>query len=185
MTQALPSPGRLQSIDMLRGVAALAVVAMHIPSWAPGGWREHPFFFLGLLFDYGYLGVPLFIVISGFCIHLGTARGRVATGDYRVNWLAYWSRRTYRLYPPYLAAIVFSLLVSWGLGEAVTRNGLFGVDLLAHLLMLHNLTAEYANGLGNGAFWSLGTEEHLYLLYRCCCPWWFALAGREHSCSAF
>ncbi len=157
--------GRLVSIDILRGAAALAVVAEHLPNWAPGGWREHPFFFLGLLFEYGYLGVPLFIVISGFCIHQTASRGCVTTGEYHVSWLAYWARRTWRLYPPYVVAIAFSVGVAWLLGSSPTTEGVFWMDLLLHLTMLHNLTAEYATGLGNGAFWSLGTEEHLYLLY--------------------
>lgn len=158
--------GRLRSIDVLRGAAALAVVAEHLPNWAPGGWRQHPFFFLGVLFEYGYLGVPLFIVISGFCIHQTASRKYRAIGEYQVGWLAYWTRRTWRLYPPYVAAIAFSLGVAWLLGSTLTRDGgEFWVDLALHLLMLHNLTQEYATGLGNGAFWSLGTEEHLYLLY--------------------
>jgi peptidoglycan/LPS O-acetylase OafA/YrhL len=38
-------------------------------------------------------------------------------------------------------------------------------DLLTHLFLVHNLTALYPVGLGNGAFWSLGMEEQLYLLY--------------------
>jgi peptidoglycan/LPS O-acetylase OafA/YrhL len=40
-----------------------------------------------------------------------------------------------------------------------------GWDLSTHLLMVHNLTDQYAGGLGNGAFWSLGMEEQLYALY--------------------
>jgi peptidoglycan/LPS O-acetylase OafA/YrhL len=157
---------RLVSIDILRGWAVLAVVAEHISNWAPGGWRQHPFFFLGLLFEYGYLGVPMFIVISGFCIHLRTSQRYGVLGEYRVNWLAYWSRRTFRLYPPYAIAIALSLVVAAWLGwPARAHQGTFSLDLTTHLLMLHDLTAQYATGLGNGAFWSLGTEEQLYLLY--------------------
>jgi peptidoglycan/LPS O-acetylase OafA/YrhL len=170
----LRSPGaaerRLQSVDALRGLAALAVVAAHIPHFVlrPGHWN-------GLLFlpaHYGIKGVILFLVISGFCIHLGTARRAVRAGGLSCNWAAFWRRRFFRLYPPYLAAIGLSLLVmvslSWrGPTIRTYTDGKvsFVGDLLTHLLMIHNLFDDYFLGLGNGAFWTLGLEEQLYALY--------------------
>ncbi len=63
-------------IDQLRGFAALAVVLCHAavsaetvvvdPSHQAGHWAS-------CLLGWGYLGVPLFFVISGLCIHLPTA----------------------------------------------------------------------------------------------------------------
>lgn len=157
---------RLRSIDLLRGVAVLAVLAIHIPHEAPGGWREHPFFFPAFLAEFGYLGVPLFIVISGFCIHRRAALARQATGSYAFDWLDFWKRRFIRLYPPYVAAIVFALACAFWLHDRfATPETFLGWDLALHLLLVHNLTEQYATSLGNGAFWSLGTEEQLYALY--------------------
>jgi len=157
---------RLQSIDVLRGVAILAVLSIHIPHDAPGGWREHPFFFLSWLAEFGYLGVPLFIVISGFCIHRRAAEVRMRTGSYSFSWPRFWLRRFIRLYPPYAVAILLSLLAAFLLHDRFPNPRQFmGWDLVTHLLLIHNLTGEYATGLGNGAFWSLGTEEQLYALY--------------------
>ncbi len=158
--------GRLHSIDVWRGIAALAVVAIHMPHEAPGGFREHPFYFLSLLMDYGYLGVPFFVVISGFCIHRKSALTRRQTGEYSLNWSQFWKRRFWRLYPTYLAAILFSLICATWLHQfGVKSKGTFSWDLITHLLMIHNLTDEYATGLRNGVFWSLGMEEQLYGLY--------------------
>lgn len=157
---------RLVSIDVLRGVAILAVLAIHIPHDAPGGWREHPFFLLSWLAEFGYLGVPLFIVISGFCIHRRAAQAMHQAGSYAFSWAQFWKRRFIRLYPPYVAAIALSLFAAFHLHERVADPAsLLGWDLLTHLLLVHNLTWDYATGLGNGAFWSLGTEEQLYALY--------------------
>ena len=156
--------GRLVTVDLWRGLACLGVLAAHTPREAPGGWREHPFFFVRELLDYGYLGVPFFVVISGFCIHRRAAL-RLARGqDPRPDWGPFWRRRFRRLYPTYLAAIVFSLVLATLSGVYAFQDG-FAADLISHLLMVHNLSADYNGGLGNGAFWSLGMEEQLYLLY--------------------
>jgi peptidoglycan/LPS O-acetylase OafA/YrhL len=165
-----PADRRLEAVDALRGLAALAVVATHIPHFVlmPGHWN-------GLLFlpaHYGIKGVVLFLVISGFCIHLGTARRAARGGGLSCNWAAFWRRRFFRLYPPYLAAICLSLVVMgcfWWHGSALRAyadgNRSFVGDLLTHLLMVHNLFPDYFLGLGNGAFWTLGLEEQLYALY--------------------
>ena len=66
---------RLRSIDFLRGLAALAVAFGHAITAAPYG-------FAGVVFEQICLhvmwiavnGIPLFFVISGFCIHLGQVR---------------------------------------------------------------------------------------------------------------
>jgi peptidoglycan/LPS O-acetylase OafA/YrhL len=161
---------RLRSVDALRGLAALMVLFKHVPH--PGGPSEGAGYFLFLPFEYGTQGVILFLVISGFCIHLSFARKLAAGQAAACDWASFWRRRFYRLYPPYLAAICLSILcvfvvhwvnptvpVSW------VRWKVFGRDLGTHLLLIHNLFQKYVTGLGNGAFWSLGLEEQLYLLY--------------------
>lgn len=161
-----PQEDRLVSIDVWRGVAALAVLAIHIPHEAPGGWREHPFFLFSFLADFGYLGVSLFVLISGFCIHRRTARSKLDAGVYQIRWASFWVRRFWRLYPPYLAAIAFSLiLATWGHTRAKYLQDTWIIDLVCHVTLVHNLTQEYVFKLGNGAFWSLGMEEQLYGLY--------------------
>src|ERR1700730_6258229 len=102
--------GRLLGIDLLRGVACLAVVGFHIyhmsgvdESPSPWRWVFYPFHF-------GSSGVTIFIVLSGFCIHLSVARTLKNSQRLRAEWGKFWRRRFIRLYPPYLAAIVLSFL---------------------------------------------------------------------------
>lgn len=155
---------RLPGVDLLRGIAVLAVVAIHVPHYAVGGWREHPFFLFSVAADFGYLGVSLFIVISGFCIHRKAALSHLQTGRYEFDWRAFWVRRFWRLYPPYVAAIVVSLLCAAWLHSDYRIDAATIPDVVVHLLMLHNLT-ELSTSLGNGALWTLGMEEQLYALY--------------------
>lgn len=157
---------RLVGIDILRGLAVLAVVMNHTPHYAMGGFRENPWFFPALLMDYGYLGVSLFVLISGFCIHRRAAIKATTTGQYSLNWIDFWKKRFWRLYPPYFVAMLLSIVCSCMLLD--NRSDLLksiAPDTAAHLLLVHNLTERYAGGLGNAAFWSLGMEEQLYLFY--------------------
>jgi peptidoglycan/LPS O-acetylase OafA/YrhL len=174
---------RLQSIDMLRGIAALAVVFLHVPCRS-STWGESPDlkYWLFLPFEFGWLGVPLFIVLSGFCIHANTLRDADGPSGNQlgVNWRRFWMRRFVRLYPPYVAAVALSVVVIGVLYLAVqdqhfiTKDyfdgqGLKGshaaTDIALHLLMVHNLFAGFGMSLGNGPLWSLGMEEQLYALY--------------------
>ncbi len=167
-TPLSPPRGRLVSIDVLRGLAALAVLLYHIRRH-PEGDAGSAMYYLTLPLEFGPLGVVLFIVISGFCIHLGTAKSIARGGAVRANWRAFWWRRTYRLYPPYLAAIALSLGIYYAVNPG-DRSGFeriqyLPLDIVTHLLMIHNLFVEYIYGLGNGSFWSLGLEEQLYALF--------------------
>ncbi len=158
---------RLQAVDVLRGIAILLVLAIHVPHDAPGGWRENPWFLPAFLFGFGYLGVPLFHRdIRLLHTYRASAFSKAATGTYAFDWVRFWKRRFVRLYPPYLAAIAFSLVCAFWLHQRFEDPARFlGWDLATHLLLVHNLTSEFAGSLGNGAFWSLGTEEQLYALY--------------------
>ncbi len=164
--------GRLTSVDVLRGLAALAVVLHHVPFNAD----DCPRWLAAVLSAptrLGRLGVPLFLVLSGFCIHLGMARRLAAGQPVTPDWSGFWRRRIRRLYPPYLAAIALSLAVYAAAGAtaypAFERISDLPADLALHLLMVHNLFGAFCFGLGNGPFWSLGVEEQLYGLYAVYC----------------
>jgi peptidoglycan/LPS O-acetylase OafA/YrhL len=155
-------------VDALRALAALAVLVGHVPFFgdsqtAPGASL------LTAALRLGRLGVPLFLVLSGFCIHLSVARRIAAVQGVRSDWGRFWKRRFWRLYPTYVAAIVLSLAIYAVAGaEAfppIERIKSWPFDLLTHLLLIHNLFVDYCFTLGNGPFWSLGLEEQLYALY--------------------
>jgi peptidoglycan/LPS O-acetylase OafA/YrhL len=159
---------RLRSIDALRGIAALGVVVYHAVEQGekvlPGDAMRYPVRVLQFVSSFGYVGVFLFFVISGFCIHLTWARAR-ANGEERpkIPFVAFWKRRLRRLYPPYIIALaLFLCLTAATIGISVTH--FFVYDVVLHLLMLHNLDPKTCYSI-NGVFWTLAIEEQLYLAY--------------------
>lgn len=100
---------RLSSIDALRGLAAVWVFAYHLwnalaPGYSPQG---HPTDHVPLSADtpaavlvsypvcaYGYTGVGLFFVLSGFCIHLPQARRFHRNNDDALNPREFFRRRS-------------------------------------------------------------------------------------------
>jgi len=156
---------RLSSVDALRGAAALGVVLYHTvgPNYRFGprvlNWLVIPIL---PMIRFGYVGVFLFFVISGFCIHLSRAKAKVENKP-PVGFTAFWKRRFRRLYPPYLIALILYLGIT-----AFTTNfqltPFYIWDVISHLLMLHNLDSHTVYSI-NGVFWTLAIEEQLYLAY--------------------
>ncbi len=158
----------LSFLDYLRGVAIMVVFVYHGVIAAYGidqldwkGWfrdfhATRSFLFL-LPATMGWSGVPIFFVVSGFCIHLSHERSRAK--GYKV----YFARRFFRIYPPYLAALLF-----FAFFFPLSRLGFHSLhdfaDLGSHLLLIHNFDRGLCFGI-NGAFWSIAVEVQLYLLY--------------------
>jgi len=158
---------RLRGIDALRGGAALGVVLYHEVGAKPypqskaiWNWFFAPVWAAS---SFGYAGVFLFFVISGFCIHLQWAKRRLVEDDVRLAFKPFWKRRIWRLYPPYLIALFIYLAVS-GFTTEFHFTALYIRDLTLHLLMLHNFDARTTYSI-NGVFWTLAIEEQLYLAY--------------------
>ncbi|MDP4198023.1 MAG: acyltransferase [Bacteroidota bacterium] len=168
---------RLDSIDALRGIAALMVAGYHI--W--GHYGIYPFPSLGVVpytsdagfFAYlvsplrwGYLGVSLFLVLSGFCIHLPFARRKQSGEQYDFNARAFYLRRLWRLYPAYAVSVIgtfllLTLLYPTTSTEVPSHN--LG-DLLSHLTLTQGYFDRYFYSIVN-VYWSLALEFQLYLLY--------------------
>ncbi len=156
---------RLSSIDALRGVAALGVVLYHtIGPNARFGPRVLNWLATPILpaIRFGYVGVFLFFVISGFCIHLSRAKAQ-ATNKAPVGFTAFWKRRFRRLYPPYLIALILYLAIT-AFTTKFELTTFYVWDVVSHLLMLHNLDSHTVYSI-NGVFWTLAIEEQLYLAY--------------------
>ena len=163
----LPGSRRLRGIDALRGVAALGVVVYHAVEQGqnvlPNNFLQFPVRLVQSASSFGYIGVFLFFVISGFCIHLQWARTKAAGFEPQIHFISFWKRRIRRLYPPYMITLLlFLLLTAATVGLSLTQ--FFFYDLGMHLLMLHNLDPNTSYTI-NGVFWTLAIEEQLYLAY--------------------
>jgi peptidoglycan/LPS O-acetylase OafA/YrhL len=157
---------RFDSIDALRGLAITLVIVYHA---GPLAWRLAPYSSDGWLiwpslgwkwllvpfWHFGFAGVHLFFVLSGFCIHLRMARSKTA-----IDLKSYALRRFWRIYPPYWIALgIFGIVVPLVMRAAPSLR-----DLLLHATMLHTLDVRSFFSI-NPAFWSLATEEQFYLGY--------------------
>jgi peptidoglycan/LPS O-acetylase OafA/YrhL len=174
--------GRLASIDALRGVAVLAVLLSHLPfsvSLAPSVGKTPVVTSFGeslaFILDHGRYGVHLFLVISGFCIHMQWARRKDAAAS--VDLLGFWKRRLRRLYPPYFVALAMTLAglfvlysisgggaAGWWARFGYASQGQLLIDVFLLLLLMQNLNGASMR-VGNAPFWTLALEEQLYMLY--------------------
>ncbi len=103
------TPYRL--LDAWRGVAALWVVMLHVrlpstPAWLFG------------LSAGGHLGVPMFFVISGYCIANAAMRSLGAPSPV----LHFAKARVRRIYPPYFCASLLAAGLSLALSALVARH---------------------------------------------------------------
>ena len=181
-------PIRLRGIDFLRGLGALGVVGFHNIGFGDAAGHV-PVWFRALrsVLDQGHLGVALFFVVSGFCIHQRWAKNYANGTDANPAFVEFWKRRIHRLYPPYFVALLFSMamvVTAYIVGanvpllklypHPVTRSIVY--DFAAHVTMLHGVTSTYDMLGGNPPYWSLAREEYLYLMYFALL-WWRRRVG--------
>ncbi|MER5639377.1 acyltransferase [Kitasatospora sp. NPDC002227] len=146
-------PARLVALDGLRFLAVLMVVAYHYVAYGSDWARPRGEIFPGVYVPaaYGWLGVQLFFLISGFVICL-SCWGR-SLGDF-------FTSRVVRLFPAYWFGVLLTTAVLWAVpGGTAPRRW---QDVLTNLTM-----AEYPLGVPyvDGVYWSLWVEARFYLLF--------------------
>lgn len=145
---------RLQQLDGLRGVCALAVLVTHLV-YGPYVVADQniefcPTLFLRALGGFGHLAVLIFFVLSGFVIGYTTPQ--------KFTWeeaKRYIIRRLIRIYPIYLFAVFLSF--------AITNNPYTVKDVIGHLLFLQLWIVPVIKN--NGSLWTLHYEFIFYLLF--------------------
>ncbi|MDE2365112.1 MAG: acyltransferase [Hyphomicrobiales bacterium] len=160
-------PARIRNIDVLRGIAILAVIELH--AFHYGGVNA----FLGLpsflraVLRCGWAGVDLFFVLSAYLLTSNLLRNRTADGLA----FTFYKRRALRILPLYWAvlAVGFALATVWDLIGGAPNSFLFGGrhSLLTYLVFAQNWVEGWNSGRPAqffGVTWSLAVEEHLYLV---------------------
>ncbi|MFJ9703902.1 acyltransferase family protein [Streptomyces sp. NPDC101234] len=145
-------------LDGLRGLAALYVVLFHCWLYTFPGYPNSsaPPWLGGLMF--GRLAVVFFLVLSGFSLAISPARHGWRSGGVG----QFLRRRAWRILPPYWAALILSLLISW----FVVPASHFGPPTRATVLVYGLVAQDMVTApTPNGAFWSIGVESELYLLF--------------------
>jgi len=161
---------RLPGVDALRFVAACLVVLTHTTiAWASLPQWTRP---LSWIAADGGTGVTLFLVLSGFSIHLRWAQRSDRSGEFPVA--AFWKRRFLRLYPSYWIAVVVCVVLTIaaeGLHQATHHprpwgwiSGQVPAPVMAAFFVLV-VPANVVFLTHFGRAWSLALEEQLYALY--------------------
>lgn len=167
-TYMKPPQTHLPFLDLFRGIAILAVFLFH-SLHAAYDFTELPW--KGLFRDfqalhsplalypltYGSMGVAIFFVVSGFCIHLSYARSSSH------SWGEFAKKRFFRIYPPYLLAVLVFYFM-WPFRTYSLSSPGMQHQLWTHLLEIHNLDGNTFYGI-NGSFWSIAVELQLYMIY--------------------
>jgi peptidoglycan/LPS O-acetylase OafA/YrhL len=130
---------KIQILDFYRGIAILLVFIHHILYATFGTYQ----------FDIFDAGVPIFFVISGFCIHLSFTQNP--------SWHSFFNKRFFRIYPPYFVALVLFILI-YNEHEKSLRS------ILYHTLLIHNYVESSFYRI-NPSFWSIAIEMQLYMIY--------------------
>jgi peptidoglycan/LPS O-acetylase OafA/YrhL len=155
---------RFEGIDVVRGLACLWVVMHH--GWTFWVWRLH-IYGLSHLTDFarlGYLGVHLFLVISGFVLFYPVIR-KNPPRQVRVEAGKFYFRRSRRILPPYYVALLLcGLLLLTAVGRKALETDVTVVGIVMHLTMTYNLWSGAITRY-NGSFWSLALEFQLYLSF--------------------
>lgn len=130
-----PSGARVPELDVLRFAAALAVMGFHYFAWAR----------ISSPLEFGWLGVPLFFMISGFVI-FWSALGRTA-GEFLAS-------RASRLFPTYwLCLTVTASIAIWGGATLSDRRIVGNFLMLSQVFHVANLDPVY---------WTLYVEQKFY-----------------------
>ncbi|NMO55646.1 acyltransferase [Actinoplanes sp. TBRC 11911] len=107
---------------------------------------------------YGRLAVVLFLILSGFSLAYAAAARGWRLGSIR----EFARRRAWRILPAYWAALAFSLAVAWLVVKQPHSAPPTRESVVVYGLLLQDLISAPTP---NGAFWSIGVEALLYLLF--------------------
>lgn len=149
----------MPELDALRGIACLMVLFFHGLGnrYVPEHLNTVERLFVRLC-GYGFTGVNLFFVLSGFLITGILLETRQRTDYYR----RFYIRRALRILPLYYG-ILLVVIVIWraGLTDRPFSWGFLGLSAI----YLANMTPLFGVPIEFGVLWSLAVEEHFYLLW--------------------
>ena len=156
---------RIAELDGLRGVAILLVITFHyvnnqlINSTHPVGKA------LSALTSFGWVGVDLFFILSGFLIGSILIRNKGSKNYFATFYI----RRLVRIIPNYYLLLTLFLLILalpfFSNNDFLTGND--SVPLWAYFTMVQNFFMASNFNMGNKALsvtWSISIEEQFYII---------------------
>lgn len=152
-----PALPHIASLDGLRGVAILLVLAVHTGL----AFRDNPHDILPFLSRLGWIGVDLFFVLSGFLI----TRILLSTTSSKNYFTTFYMRRSLRIFPIYYVALLITALVIIIRHNQVSTyipDVLWCLTYLQNFIIGHNPFIFFEP---LGPYWSLAIEEQFYVCW--------------------
>lgn len=144
----------LPGLDVLRGIAAAAVVVHHSFSLGGSPHVPLPWLWAGL----GSWGVGLFFILSGYllCDYFWRPRRQASLQ-------VFWVRRIFRVAPAYYVQVGLLFLFFAAPSLLMSTQGV--KQILTQVTFTHYYTPDTASSFNvNGALWTLSIEMTLYLV---------------------
>jgi peptidoglycan/LPS O-acetylase OafA/YrhL len=139
--------GHIKSLDGLRALGVLLVMTFHAE-----------------ITHFGWFGVQLFFVLSGFLITGILWKEKSRPDNNTAKFKKFWVRRSLRIFPLYFGYL-FVLGLSWVLFHFPSYYPTYIPWLITYV---YNFTRTFPHWVGNPLFthlWSLSIEEQFYLLF--------------------
>ena len=155
-TNVYQLPRRFYEIDLLRFLAALAVVFYHYTyrGYMADNYSPVPFPAFAPVTKYGYLGVELFFIISGYVV-LRSAQGKTVR--------EFFLSRVTRLYPAFWVACTLTYVVKllWGSQQGALPSVLHASvpQYIYNMTLLHEFLGVVVM---DSVYWSLTMEITFY-----------------------
>lgn len=147
---------RIESLDALRGFAAIAFVLRHYTTIF--NFKFNTPLNFSVEFKYGYLGVELFFLISGFVIFMSIEQIQ-SIKEFII-------KRFVRLYPTYWIPLFLTSLVI--LISGVSKLAFSKLDFLLNLTVIQDLFIPILHNKHiDGVYWSLAAELLFYGFILC------------------
>jgi len=159
----------IPEIDGLRFLAIAMVVLFHLfqvisDNSASLEFTDHPVSRSTIpnILLFGYQGVQLFFVISGFVLAMPFMRFYLGLGGRKILLKEYFLRRLTRLEPPYIISLIGFFLLAWYFGRNTIE--VLVPSLFWSLFYLHNIAFPGDLPYISGVTWSLEIEVQYYIL---------------------
>lgn len=144
--EVLNDPKRSVAIDFYRGIAVIAVVLFHFDSFLP----------------YGYLGVDLFFVISGFLV------GGILVEKYNrgsINYKQFLLQRSLKIWPSFYFFLLVGNIIAYFLYKESNPSSYIPLNELKRYLLFYRNYTGIPEHWNFDHVWSLCIEEHFYLFF--------------------
>ncbi len=157
---------RIPELDGLRGIAILLVVSFHYLNNQLVDNTDKLSKVISKVTSFGWVGVDLFFVLSGFLIGSVLITNRNSPNYFKT----FFTRRSVRIIPNYFLLLLVFVII-WSI-PYFNRNYFLAeheiIPTWSYFLMVHNFFMSHYDSFGNRALsvtWSIAIEEQFYILF--------------------